>query len=467
MFSYALAANVARSMVLLLTTFIIPKYFGTDIEQYGMQQIFVFYIGYVGICHLGLCDGLYLREGGTVYSELDNSKYSMQFRILFALLLSEAIVILLGFRLLGKYQYFFIVLFISINLIIQNLCTYCDYILQATGEIRNFALAHIGGNILYSFLIIFLFVLNIINYKYLIVTYTISQFFILGIDVFKCRDIIFAAPCEISQGIREALTNIFVGFQLLVANIAANLINGVVRFGIQQNWSVAVYGQISLTISVSNVLLLFISAVSMVLYPILRRVENDKYDEIYKKLRNLLMVFLFGGMLFYYPFMCLVTAWLPQYIIGLQYMALLIPICCYSAKMSMLILTYMKVLRLERKILLVNIVTVIISMLSSILTCFMLKNLTIAMLSMVLNQMFRCIFAEWILSRYVQYKPNKDIVIEAIMVTIFIYCSWSIRGVTGTVLYGLAYVIYILLYKKELINIIRSLLVNKKWKWSL
>ena len=462
MFSYALGANIARALVLLLATFFIPKYFGTDIKQYGMQQIFVFYIGYIGLCHLGICDGLYLREGGTAYYELDNGKYSMQFRILFALLLAEAIVILLGFRLIGKIEYAFIVYFISINLVIQNLCTYFDYILQATGEIRSFALAHIGGNVLYSFLILLLFIFKTVDYKYLIEVYTISQLFILGIDIAKCQNIVFCKPCKLSLGINETLTNIFVGSQLLIANIAANLINGVVRFGVQQNWSLEIYGQISLTISISNILLLFISAISMVLYPILRRAENERYSEIYRQLRSLLMFLLFGGMLFYYPFMCIVTAWLPQYTLGLRYMTLLFPICCYSAKMSMLILTYMKVLRLERKILLVNIVTVAVSVLSTIFTCFIFKNLTIAMISMLLNQIFRCIFAEWILCHYIKYKPNRDMIIEIMMTLIFILGSWKIGGIVGGIFYGGAYGAYVFFCKDELTNNIKNLIFNGK-----
>ena len=462
MFSYALFTNIARAFVTLLVTFFIPKYFGNNVSDYGLQQIFVFYTGYIGLFHFGLCDGLYLRDGGKLYNELPKDIYSGQYRVLFVMTIIEAIFIVFFYSMFGRGgEYIFIVVMVAWNIIIQIQYTYFSYILQATGQIKYYAIAQITGSVLYVILLVALFVGKVVNYKLVVIAYTISQLMILIMYLYRCWDMVTSKPCNLKVGIKEASMNIRVGCQLLIANIAANLITGVVRFGIQMNWDVATYGQISLTISISNILLLFVSAVSMVLYPILRREESQSYSGIYSRLRCILMLFLFGGMIFYYPILKIANAWLPQYSQGLQYMALLFPICCYSAKMSMLVLTYMKVMRLERKILVVNVVSVCISCITTFLSCYYLKSLTLAMLSIVFNQMIRCVIAEIVLAKYINYQPIKDIIVEALMTCIFMVCSWVIGGISGVGIYVIAYIMYIILYKnkiKEIMPILRSAL---------
>lgn len=468
MFTYALMANIASSLVALLATFFIPKYFGDDVEQYGMQQIFVFYTGYIGLFHFGLCDGLYLREGGKKYEDIDKKIYSSQFRVLLILLVVEATIVIFGYRMLGNEQYLFIVFMVALNLIIQNLYAYFMYILQSTGQIKYYAISQIIGNIAYSLLLVGLFVIRKVDYKLVIGVYTLSQFFILLSYLYRCRAIVLAKPAKLPIGIKEVTINIKIGCQLLIANIASNLINGIVRFGIQKNWDVAIYGQISLTISISNILLLFVSAVSMVLYPILRREKEQRHSEIYQKLRGMLMIFLFGGMILYYPIIKIAEMWLPNYKIGLQFMALLFPICCYSAKMSMIILTYMKVFRLERKILYVNVSSVVVSGITTFISCFIFNNLAIAMFAMVFNQAFRCVFAEIILARHMNYKPYKDIFIEAMMTIGFIFASWIVGGFQGLCIYVIIYIVYVIIYRKNIYSWIgqirygRRLVCDKK-----
>lgn len=451
MFSYALYANIAGLFVTLLSTFFIPKYFGNNISEYGLQQIFVFYSGYIGFFHFGLCDGLYLRDGGKRYNQLQKNIYSSQYRILFGMTIIEAILIIMLYSIFGHGgDYLFIVSILSCNIIIQMQYTYFSYILQATGQIKYYAKSQITGSVIYIVLLIVLFLSRIVDYKLVIIAYTFSQCMILIMYLYRCWDIVTTTPSEIKIGLNEVSTNIKIGCQLLIANIAANLITGVVRYGIQINWDIATYGQISLTISISNILLLFVSAISMVLYPILRREEAENYNGIYSRLRALLMFFLFGGMIFYYPIMKIANMWLPQYSEGLKYMALLFPICCYSAKMSMLVLTYMKVIRLERKILIVNLLSVLISCITAVLSCYFLKNLTLAMLSIVFNQMVRCIIAELILAKHINYNPSKDIFIEALMTCTFIFSSWMIGGLGGIGIYMFAYILYIVAYRKNL-----------------
>jgi len=100
---------------------------------------------------------------------------------------------------------------------------------------------------------------------------------------------------------REAFENISVGIKLMFSNIASMLVIGFVRFGIERTWDVSTFGKVSLTLSISNLLMLFINAIGIIIFPVLRRIDQRKISLIYMTIRDLLMTVLLGVLLTYYP----------------------------------------------------------------------------------------------------------------------------------------------------------------------
>jgi len=147
-----------------------------------------------------------------------------------------------------------------------------------------------------------------------------------------CSDIVFHKLSGFYFSFREAIENINVGIKLMFANIASMLIIGVVRFGIERSWDIATFGKVSLTLSISNFMMIFINAVGIIVFPILRRTDEQKLPVIYETMRNLLMVILLGALLVYYPFKLGLLAWLPKYADSVMFMALMFPICVYEGK---------------------------------------------------------------------------------------------------------------------------------------
>lgn len=68
-FIYAFATNGCSFLISALSTLVIPRFIG--ITEYGYWQLYMFYVSYVGIFHLGWNDGIYLRYGGKQYDSLD------------------------------------------------------------------------------------------------------------------------------------------------------------------------------------------------------------------------------------------------------------------------------------------------------------------------------------------------------------------------------------------------------------
>ena len=56
---------------------VVPKILG--VEEFAYWQLFLLYISYVALFHLGLNDGVYLVNGGKTYDEMDRGSSRASF----------------------------------------------------------------------------------------------------------------------------------------------------------------------------------------------------------------------------------------------------------------------------------------------------------------------------------------------------------------------------------------------------
>ena len=443
--AYALGANLLSLMVSFLTTLIIPKFFGNQVEQYGYFQIYLFYSSYIGFFHFGWCDGVLLRDGGKEYKNLNKPIYSSQFWLITVLQL----VIAFGISIVGIFfvqdeNYSFVCFAIALSVILYIPRTMLSYYLQATNRIKEYAAIMTSGRIVYGVAILLIVLFFNRDYRFFVGGDIIGLFVSFLFSIWWCRDIVFFKPTSLRTAFREAWINVSVGIKLLFANIASLLVTGIVRWGIQNQWDVETYGKISFSLSVSNLILSFISAIALVLYPTLRRADESQLPKLYYTLRNSLMIPLLGFLLFYSPIEHILMLWLPQYEESMRYMAILFPMCVYAAKMTMLVQTYMNVFRLENLLLKINLIGVFVAIVTTFISVFVLKNLTCAMGSIVFNQMFRCIYAEIALAKRIKLNVIKDIIYECCLCLLFIAVNCFFDGWRGLIIYFVGYLLFLL-----------------------
>ena len=82
------------------------------------------------------------------------------------------------------------------------------------------------------------------------------------------------------------------------------------------------------------------------------------------------------------------------------------------------------------------------SIISTFITAFWLKNLTLTVLSIVFLLALRSIMAELILSKKITISVKKDISTELMMTFIFITVSWFLPVPLGFTVYFIVYLIY-------------------------
>ncbi|WP_309120841.1 hypothetical protein [Paenibacillus sp.] len=454
--SYSLVSNIISVIVSILIILIIPKLIG--VQEYGYFQLYLFYTSYVGFLHLGWNDGIYLRYTGKDYLDLDKGLFFSQF---YMLLFMQSFIALIIFT-------FSIVFFVDENklfiyqmtalcLILTNVRQMLLYILQGTNKIVEYARIIVFERIIYCLIVFSLLFTGVTDYKLIIQADLVGKLISLFYAMYCCRDIVYKRVQKFSFSLTEILENIKSGISLMFANIASMLIIGVVRFGIERTWDVSAFGKVSLTLSISKLLMLLINSVGMVLFPVLRKVNGESLPRIYITLRDILMVFLFASLITYYPIKEILLVWLPKYTDSLFYMALMFPICVFEGKMALLISTYLKTLRKEKLILRVNLISLVLSLVLTLVTTEILHNLNLAIISMVILLCFRCIIAEAFLSRIIKIPFYKDAMLEIIMTTTFIIAGWYADSSISIIIYGFALVIYVCIKKKDLKNSIISL----------
>jgi hypothetical protein len=124
-------------------------------------------------------------------------------------------------------------------------------------------------------------------------------------------------------------------------------------------------------------------------------------------------------------------------------MAILFPMCFFDGKFEILINTYMKSLRIEKTLLILNVSSVLLSVLLTLINVFFVENITAMMFSIVFVLAVRSTIGELIICKLLNIKPYKQMVIEIAMVLIFIISTWYLNLIWALILYAIIFVIYL------------------------
>lgn len=449
-FSYTLSSNLITLIISSIVILIVPKFIG--VEEYGYLQLYLFYSAYVGFLHFGWNDGIYLRYGGVEYRNLNKGLFFSQFWMLIVFQISIGILIIVfSTAFVADANRQFILIMTTLCMFLVNVRLMLIYLLQSTNRIKDYAKITMMEKVIYCCLILLFLLIGVSQYKLLIIADIIGKLISLIHATYCCRDIVFNKVSMFYFNLIETIKNISVGIKLMFANIASLFIIGIVRFGIERSWDISTFGKISLTLSISNLMMLFINAVGIIMFPVLRRTNENKLPEIYSTMRTFLMVPLLFVLLIYYPLKIVLTDWLPQYSESLVYMALLFPLCVYEGKMAILINTYLKTLRKEKLILLINIVSVLFSIFLTTLFTFVFKNFSLAVVSIVILVAFRSALAELFLSRILNIAVKKDVILEIIMTFTFIISGWFLDLWGGVGFYLVVYGLYLLIKRRDIL----------------
>lgn len=461
--SYAVFSNFLVLIVSLLTSLVVPKVLG--IEEYGYWQLYLFYSLFIGILHFGWCDGIYLRYGGSEYETLDKPIFKGQFYLLLFLQCLFSIIIFLVTLTqdLGNDRQF-VLECIAFCLVATNMRWMLIYILQATNKIKEYATVLILDRLMYVVFILAIIIGGYENFRLMVIADVLAKFTSLAYAAYLLKEMTLPTLTKVVFNFSEVYENLKAGIKLMFANLASVLMIAIIRFGVERAWDIKMFGKISLTLSAAKLMMVFINAVGIVLYPLLSKMNQNHLSKTYVSIRNLLSPMLLGVLLFYYPVKELLDYWLPSYKEGLVYLVFVFPICFFEGKMALLNNTYLNVLRKEKLLLLANSLALGVSIVLTITFTVFFKSLHLLMASVVVVLAIRSLLAEFWLAKLVNVKVLFDIVLELVLVTIFIYSGWVIQSFYAPIYFAIGYILYLVIKKKDIfsaVSIVKEFRSNK------
>ena len=219
----------------------------------------------------------------------------------------------------------------------------------------------------------------------------------------------------------------------MMSAIIGMFIMGSSRQIIEIRWGIEVFSVISLSISLMSFFLVFVTKSGLVLFPSLRTLSSEKQKKWYFNIREIINIVIPLALLSYLPLAILINYWLPNYYETIYYLGILLPLIIFETKTTVLGTTFMKVFKMQKKLLLVNIGVLVTNIIVSSIFAFYFNNLNLVILSILISICLRSLIMEIIISKKFKfpltYKTLIIILISIILlsqITFDIYINFLI-----------------------------------------
>lgn len=389
---FALTAQGVSYLTSALTSLVVPKLLG--VEQFGYWQLFLLYASYAGIADLGIGEGVYLRYGGCLRDQVDKKSLSVQYKIYAFLQAIFALILFASAFQVESHDRAFVVVCTSFYLLIVNLSSYMYYLMQAINETKKYSVAIIISKIAFAATLVPMLLLKVTSFEFYLIVYDIAQIFALIYCIICCKDLIFCS-CHFDYcGFNEVINSSRVGYKLLIANLTSTLLVGVFRMMVDSKWDIETFGQLSLAFTLCNFFMQCVYQFSMVLFPALRQLDDGGRGSFYKAAQTVLNTVLPLIFIAYYPIALFIHYWLPEYDSVVFYFAMLLPLCIFDGRMDILGNTFLKVIRKENLLMIINVSSVLVGTVALAISIYVLGSINCAIWILVGVVFLRCFITE-------------------------------------------------------------------------
>lgn len=438
---YSVSAQVISLAVSFITGLVVPKFIPEI--QYAYWQTYVLYVGYAGVFHFGILDGLVLRFSQYDYGKLDKGRVRVHFLFLLCLETLLSILLLLFSISLDSAENRRILSMVAIGLISKNIFAYSSFLLQITNQIPRYARLVVMHRVVYGALVVVALVSRFERFELFCLADLASDLFAIIYCMCMCKEAFFGNPESFGYALPDIKESFLAGAKLMLANFSSMLLISSAKMMIQWHWGTLAFGQISFAFSLSSLFLTFISAISVVLFPSLKRMDKSEYPDFYVGLRRISSRFLFCVLLLYFPGYFILSLWLPSYLPSLSCWGILLPYIVFSARINLLTNNYLKAYRKEQTMLFVNILFAVIAICLYALSAFVLDNMILVLIAVVAAIALISIVSENIVGKLIGISLKKEVLADVILASAFVVSANLFDLKTGFFIYLFTYAIYL------------------------
>lgn len=269
------STNFFKIFVTFITAFVIPKIL--PVEDYGYLKQYQFYASYVGISHLGFCDGIYLKYGGKSIDEIDKRTLSKENGTLF---IYELLVGIL-FLLYGVFKSNISFVCLGISVVPTVMATFYIYVFQATGTFKIYSRI-INISTFFNLAVnLFLVFSKIIDFRYYIFVDCIVQsvIWLMGIAYFLQNGMYLS----LNFSFDILFKNIKNGILLLIGNFVYSLFLGIDKWFINFSLPIEEFSKYSFAGQMVMIVNMFITPIAMTLYSNMSKRLDKQFEIMVKK----------------------------------------------------------------------------------------------------------------------------------------------------------------------------------------
>ena len=454
-------SNIFTLLAGILVGFIIPKLMenGDSTADYGYYKIFTLYLLYVGLFHFGFCDGIYLLYGGKSFEELEKSKFRTysKFFLVFQIIITTIITsIAMCFV---KTHYGFIFVFLGINLLAENVTNYYQFISQITGRFTELSFRNIIKSTLTIIAVIVLYILwkvgviTYLQYKiFIVITSSISIALAIWY-VITYRSITFGKSNSLKEEKKDIIKLFLVGLPLLIANLVVNLILNIDRQFVSILYDEQIYSSYAFAYNMLNLITTATTAIGIVLYPTLKRLNEEKLKTNYNTFIAIIAMFVAFCLAAYYPLVFIVETWLSKYSRALPVFRVIFPGLMLTSCISMIMLNYYKSIGASKKYFIISIIVLALSFVANLIAYLIFNKPVAISVASVIVMIIWYFVAEFALVRKWKINTLKNILYIALIMVSFYLIAYLINNIfIGFGLYLGAYVLITLIFYFRLIK---------------
>lgn len=296
-------------------------------------------------------------------------------------------------------------------------------ILQATNRIKDYSKLTMYSSIIFILMLINLFLFQVNEFYIFVFTDILVKFVSLLITMYVCKELFLNIDfncLEYKKLKGEVLENIKSGINIAVAYVAGVLVIGIVRQGVEIQAGIIEFSNLSLSLNFVNVILIFINALAVVFFPIIKKSNSIQQKNYYLTFNKIISNFFYVLFLLYYPLLLIIEYLFPDFEKVSAIFYLIFPIVLLEGKNSILNIVYLKSLRKEKIFLIINVILVVLSAILTYIIILKMNFYNYAPLIIVCILLLKYILLTIVIAKEISVKISRSLFKDTLLIMIFI-----------------------------------------------
>ena len=307
-------------------------------------------------------------------------------------------------------------------MVANNITTYFQFISQITSRFKEYSIRTIILSITNILVIGYMYLFKSNSYREYLFLIVLMNYLLLLWYINTYKDITFGKKEKTAENKNELIGLFKLGIPLLLANLISTLVLTIDKQIVEIFFDVDTFGIYSFAYSMLSMITVVVSAVGVVLYPTLKKVDIDKVTENYSILNRVVIIIVMLGLFGYFPLLWIIPKFLPDYINSLPIFRIALPGLMLSSSVSAIKHNYFKITDNNKTYLIIGIFILLITLGLNLGSYFIFKEIKYITISSIIGIFIWYIITEiYMVKNYkVKWKKNLLLIIFGMLLFYFL-----------------------------------------------